>query len=138
MASILKPTNCACAPTTGAVSCSLTQLCLTPATGPRHTCVALEAVHLSEQLVDGLLALIIAATQACTTLPAHGINLINEDDARGLGLGLCVGGGGGGRGSTHSMVLGSSGGLVFSLCAAVQGTVCKVTGQHSSLPVPSY
>jgi hypothetical protein len=53
-----------------------------------RTCVALEAIHLSEQLVDGLLALVVATAQACATLPAHGINLIDEDDAGSLGLGL--------------------------------------------------
>lgn len=67
--------------------------------GGQHndTRVALKAIHLSQQLVDGLLALIIATTQAGATLTADGINLINEDDARGLSLGLCVGFGREGR-----------------------------------------
>lgn len=57
-----------------------------------RTCVALEAVHLSQQLVDGLLALVVAATQAGTTLAADSVDLINEDDAGRLGLGLGAGG----------------------------------------------
>jgi maleate cis-trans isomerase len=52
------------------------------------TCVALKTIHLCEQLVDGLLALVVATTQAGTTLATHSINLIDEDDAGGLGLGL--------------------------------------------------
>jgi hypothetical protein len=52
------------------------------------TAVAGKAIHLGEKLVDGLLPLIVSTTKAGTTLSADGINLINEDDARGLGLGL--------------------------------------------------
>ena len=61
-----------------------------PVGGSQHddSSVALKAVHLCEQLVDGLLTLIIAAAHACATLSAHGINLIYEDDAGSLGLGL--------------------------------------------------
>lgn len=50
------------------------------------SCVALKAIHLCEKLVDGLLTLVIAATHAGTTLPAHSINLIDEDNAGCLGL----------------------------------------------------
>ena len=50
------------------------------------TGVALKAVHLCQQLVDGLLPLIIASTHASTSLSAHSINLINEDNAWCLGL----------------------------------------------------
>jgi hypothetical protein len=41
-----------------------------------------------EQLVDGLLALVVAASHAGAALAAHRVNLIDEDDAGGLGLGL--------------------------------------------------
>ena len=50
------------------------------------SCVALKAIHLCQQLVDGLLTLIIATTHASTTLSANSINLINEDNARRLSL----------------------------------------------------
>ena len=43
--------------------------------------VGLEAVHLHEQLVEGLLALVVAAAQARAALPADGVDLVDEDDA---------------------------------------------------------
>ena len=53
------------------------------------TTVGAEAVHLGEQLVEGALALVIAA-QVCliATGAAHGINLVDKDDAGGFLLGL--------------------------------------------------
>ncbi len=50
--------------------------------------IALEAVHLDQQLVQGLLALIMAAAQAGAAMPAHRIDFIDEDDAGGVLLGL--------------------------------------------------
>ena len=47
--------------------------------------VGLKAIHLHQQLVQGLLALVVAAAEAGTTLTAHRIDLINKDDA-GHGL----------------------------------------------------
>src|SRR5581483_8484191 len=44
--------------------------------------ILIEAVHFDEQLVERLLALVVAAAQACAALAAHGINFIDEDDAR--------------------------------------------------------
>lgn len=52
------------------------------------SCVALKAVHLSQQLVDGLLALVIASAHPSATLPADGINLVDEHDAGSLRLSL--------------------------------------------------
>ncbi len=43
--------------------------------------VGLEAVHLDQQLVQCLLALVVAAAEAGTALAADGINLVDEDDA---------------------------------------------------------
>ena len=43
--------------------------------------VALEAVHLDEQLVQRLLALVVAAAQAGATMTADGVDLVDEDDA---------------------------------------------------------
>ena len=50
--------------------------------------VALKAIHLSQQLVDGLLALVVAAAHAGATLAPDRINFINEHDAGRLLLGL--------------------------------------------------
>ncbi len=47
-----------------------------------------EAVHLDEQLVERLLALVVAATEARTAVPADGVDLVDEDDGRRVGLGL--------------------------------------------------
>ena len=48
---------------------------------PAETVVRFEAVHLDEQLVQGLLAFIVSAAQASATVAAHSINLVDEDDA---------------------------------------------------------
>src|SRR5690606_4262213 len=50
--------------------------------------VGLEAVHLDEQLVQGLLALVIATAKACATVPADSVDLVDEDDAGRVLLGL--------------------------------------------------
>ena len=50
--------------------------------------VPLEAVHLDEQLVQGLLALVVAATETGAALAADGVDLVDEDDAGGGFLGL--------------------------------------------------
>ena len=49
---------------------------------------ALEAVHLDQELVQGLLAFVVAAAQACAALAPDGVDLVDEDDARGVLLGL--------------------------------------------------
>ena len=53
-----------------------------------HGLVLLEAVHLDEQLVQGLLALIVAAAQTGATLAANGVDLVDEDDRRSRFLGM--------------------------------------------------
>mmetsp|Transcript_50067 Transcript_50067/g.89873 ORF Transcript_50067/g.89873 Transcript_50067/m.89873 type:complete len:210 (-) Transcript_50067:380-1009(-) len=53
-----------------------------------YTIVALEAIHLREDLVERLLPLIVASTHASTTLTANGVDLINENNAGSLLLGL--------------------------------------------------
>ena len=47
-----------------------------------------EAVHLDEQLVEGLLPLVVAAAHAGAAVPADGVDLVDEDDGRGVLLGL--------------------------------------------------
>ena len=46
-----------------------------------HAHRRLEAVHLDEQLVQGLLALVVAATEARAALPADRVDLVDEHDA---------------------------------------------------------
>jgi hypothetical protein len=50
--------------------------------------VALEAVHLDQQLVQRLLALVIAAAQAGAAMAADRVDLVDEDDAGRVLLGL--------------------------------------------------
>ena len=47
-----------------------------------------EAVHLDEQLVEGLLALVVAAAHAGTAVAADGVDLVDEDDGGRVLLGL--------------------------------------------------
>mmetsp|Transcript_49423 Transcript_49423/g.91178 ORF Transcript_49423/g.91178 Transcript_49423/m.91178 type:complete len:225 (-) Transcript_49423:944-1618(-) len=54
-----------------------------------HAIVAIETIHLSKQLIDSLLTLIVALPKACTSLASDGINLIDEDDAGCSLLSLC-------------------------------------------------
>ena len=50
--------------------------------------VVVEAVHLDEELVQGLLALVVAAAEAGAALAADRVDLVDEDDARRRLLGL--------------------------------------------------
>ena len=50
--------------------------------------VALEAVHLDQQLVQRLLPLVVPPAQAGATVTAHGVYLVDEDDARRVLLAL--------------------------------------------------
>ena len=50
--------------------------------------VALEAVHLDQQLVERLLALVVAAAQAGAALAADGVDFVDEHDAGRVLLGL--------------------------------------------------
>ena len=47
-----------------------------------------EAVHLDEQLVQRLLALVVAAAEAGTAVPSDRVDLVDEDDRRRVRLGL--------------------------------------------------
>ena len=48
----------------------------------------LEAVHLDQELVQRLLALVVAAAHAGAAVAADGVDLVHEDDAGGVLLGL--------------------------------------------------
>ena len=50
--------------------------------------VVVETIHLDEQLVQRLLALVVATAHAGATLAAHSIDFIDEDDGGGVLLGL--------------------------------------------------
>ena len=53
-----------------------------------HAVVRLEAVHLDEQLVQRLLALVVTAAEAGAAVAADGVDLVDEDDARRVRLAL--------------------------------------------------
>jgi hypothetical protein len=46
-----------------------------------HAVVGLEAVHLHQQLVEGLLALVVTAAQTGAAMAADRVDLVDEDDA---------------------------------------------------------
>src|SRR5205823_4313478 len=48
----------------------------------------LKAIHLNQQLVEGLFALIVSAAEARATVAAYSVNLVNKDDAGGILLAL--------------------------------------------------
>src|SRR5207248_1884418 len=48
----------------------------------------LEAVHLDEELVERLLALVVTAAQAGPAVAADGVDLVHEDDAGAVLFGL--------------------------------------------------
>src|SRR5205807_9574507 len=50
--------------------------------------VRFEAVHLDEQLIERLLALVVAAAEAGAAMSADGVDLVDEDDARRVLLAL--------------------------------------------------
>ena len=45
---------------------------------------AFESIHLDQQLVQGLLALVVTATQTCAAMATNRIDLVNKNDARRL------------------------------------------------------
>ena len=47
-----------------------------------HVGARLEAIHLHEDLVQRLLALVVRTAEPSTALSTDGINLVDEDDAR--------------------------------------------------------
>ena len=53
-----------------------------------HAAADVEAVHLDQQLVQRLLALVVAAAHAGAAVPADGVDLVDEDDRRSVLLGL--------------------------------------------------
>ena len=53
-----------------------------------HVGAAFEPVHLHQDLVEGLLPFVVAASHAGAPVSADGVNLVDEDDAGSLFLGL--------------------------------------------------
>ena len=45
-----------------------------------HVLVGLKAIHLDQQLVEGLFAFVVAAAQAGAALATNGVDLVDEDD----------------------------------------------------------
>src|SRR5581483_10389218 len=59
--------------------------------GRRHeddAFVGFKTVHLDQQLVQGLLALIVSAPETCATVTADSVDFVYEDDARSILLAL--------------------------------------------------
>ena len=52
-----------------------------------HAGIGVEPVHFHEELVEGLLALVVPAAQAGAALAAHGVDLIDKNQAGLVGLG---------------------------------------------------
>jgi len=50
--------------------------------------VRIKPVHFNQNLVERLFTLVVAAAQACATLPAYRINFVYKDDAGAVSLGL--------------------------------------------------
>src|ERR1700730_4398052 len=50
--------------------------------------IGLETIHLDEELIQGLFALVISSTEPGTTTPPDGVDFIDEDDAGRTLLGL--------------------------------------------------
>ncbi len=46
-----------------------------------HALVRFEAVHLDQQLIQGLLALVVTAAEARAAMASDGVDFVNEDDA---------------------------------------------------------
>ena len=53
-----------------------------------HVGLRVEAIHFNQQLVEGLLALVVTAADAGTALTTNCVDFVNEDDGRGALLGL--------------------------------------------------
>ncbi len=47
-----------------------------------HVRRAVKTVHLDKDLIQGLFALVVTAAEARATLPANGIDFVDEDDTR--------------------------------------------------------
>src|SRR4051794_25031269 len=53
-----------------------------------HAFVRLEAVHLDQQLIQSLLALVVTAAKACAAVASDCVNFVDEDDAWSVLLAL--------------------------------------------------
>ena len=53
-----------------------------------YVCVSSKAIHLDQDLVEGLLSLIMRTTQSRTAMASHGVDLVHKDDARRIAFGL--------------------------------------------------
>ena len=74
--------------TTGTQQCRIQDVRTVGRSDQDDRLALLKTVHLDQQLVERLLALVVTAAQASSALTSHSIDLIDEDDRRGLGLGL--------------------------------------------------
>ena len=89
-----------------------------------HVCVCVESIHLYEDLVQRLLALVVTAPQARATHSPNSVNLVDEDDARRVALRLLeqVPDAGGAHTDEHLNELGAADGEERHACLAGDGT----------------
>ena len=50
--------------------------------------VGVKAIHLDQDLVEGLFSLVVGSTKSGAPVSAHGIDFVDEHDAGGVALGL--------------------------------------------------
>ena len=74
--------------TTGAQQCRIQNIGAIGCGDQDDRLAFLKTVHLDQQLVERLLALVVTAAQTGSALTSHGIDLVNKDDRRSLRLGL--------------------------------------------------
>ena len=74
--------------TTGAQQCRVQNIGAVGCGDQDDRLAFLKTVHLDQQLVERLLALVMAAAQTGSALTSHGIDLVNKDDRRSLRLGF--------------------------------------------------
>ncbi len=74
--------------TTGAQECRVEDVGTVGRRDQDDVVLEVEAVHLDEQLVQGLFAFVMTSTEPCPALTAHRIDLVHEDYAGGSCLGL--------------------------------------------------
>src|SRR5207248_1522007 len=53
-----------------------------------HAVIRFKTVHLDQELVEGLFALVVSTTEAGAAMASDGVDLVDEDDARRVLLAL--------------------------------------------------
>ena len=72
----------------GAQQCRVQHIRAVGGGDENNALIGLKPVHLDKQLVQCLLALVIATAQTGTTMATHRVNLVDENNARRIGFSL--------------------------------------------------